>query len=302
MTKEYQLKLDRMLVPVDLTAIDANLIRYAGAMAKLLKPHQVTFYHAIPTYELDSKSQMLLQSGTNTIDRVIRQKITETVQNYFDYQCHWEVVTTTSEDGVAENILQFIREEDVELTLIGQKSGYERAEQTGQKLAAEAPCDILYVPDLAPVELDKIMCAIDFSDAARRAFRRALELAKTTQAELFNYFVADSSRAYFPATTDRSQQKYQQQSEQRQRDFLQEFALSPEEIQCLSELPDTHQGQAAQIYQAALDYGAKLIIIGSEGQTKKQTSLLGNLSESFRLLNKRLAVMVVQAAEVDKSL
>jgi len=297
MTEDNRPKPDHMLVPVDLTAIDANLIRYAGALAKLLKIQRVTFYHAIPAYELDSKSQMLLESGTNTIDEVIQQKITETVNDCFNYQCYWNVVTTTSQNGVAENILQFIREEAVGLTLIGQKSGYERAEQTGQRLAAEARCDILYVPDLPHVELDKILCAIDFSEAARRAFQRALDLAATTQAELYNYFVTDSTRAYFPATTDRSQQKYQQQLEQSQHEFLQQFRLSPEDVTCLTDLPNAQQGQAAQIYQTALDYDIKLIIIGSRGQADKQTSLLGNLSESFRLLNKRLPVMIVKATE-----
>ena len=53
--------------------------------------------------------------------------------------------------------------------------------------------------------------------------------------------------------------------------------------------------EAENIYKAAVEDDAKLIVVGAQGDTANETSLLGNLSESFRLMEKEIPVMIVKS-------
>lgn len=283
-----------MLVCLDLTAIDTYLISYAAFIAKTLPARKVVFYHAIQAYDLPNRGDRSFPDIETELKEIIQEEMHKSVDSHFEEECHWEIATQVGYEDAAREIIEYIKTNEIDITLIGQKYGENRQARYGHKIAADAASDILFVPQYAEKTIDPILCAIDFSAESVRAFERALDLSRTWGVEMTCYFVSDPSRAYFPATTERSASHYQQQAKKTYQQFLKNYGLSPEEFPCRIEPASEITSEAENIYQAAVERNARLIVIGAQGNTATVTSLLGNISESFRLMEKEIPVMIIK--------
>lgn len=283
-----------ILVCLDLTAIDPYLIRYAAFIARTLPASKVVFLHAIQAYDLPDRAQRDFPDVETALNEMIRDELYKSVDDNFREKCHWEVATQVGYEDAAKEVLDFIKENDIDLALIGQKSGENREARYGHKIAAEADSDILFVPQYAENSVDPLMCAIDFSDQSAKAFEIALDMHRAWGVGIMCYFIFDSTRAYFPATTDRSSAHIQQQSSKIYEKFLKGYGLSPEDIPCRIEIGDPMASEAENIHQAAMDKNARLIVVGARGETSTVTSLLGNIAETFRLMEKEIPVLIVK--------
>jgi len=283
-----------LLVCLDLTDIDKSLIAYAAFMARMLPASKVIFFHAIQAYDLPDRSSRSFPDIETELNAIIRDEMHNSVDKHFEEECHWEIATQVGYEDAAREIVEYIKTKKIDLTLIGQKFGENRQARYSHKIAAEAFSDLLFVPQYAEKSINPILCAIDFSTQSVRAFERTLDLSRTWGVKMNCYFVCDPARAYFPATTERSASHYQQQAQKAYEQFLKDYELSPEDIPCRIETGHELTSEAENIYQAGIDDNARLIVIGAQGDTATVTSLLGNLSESFRLMEKEIPVMVLK--------
>lgn len=284
----------RLLVCLDLTAIDTFLISYAAFIARALPAEKVTFLHAIQAYDLPDRANREFPDVETELNAMIREEMHKSVDKNFEETCYWEVATLVGYEDAAREVLDYIAANDIDLTLLGQKFGENREARYGHKIAAEGGSDILFVPPYAEKTIDPILCAVDFSDASAKAFERALDLSRTWGIEMSCYFVFDPTRAYFPATTARSSSHHLQQARKLQEKFFKNYELSAEDIPCHIEIGDQMKSEAENIYNAADKQNARLIIVGAEGDTATVTSLLGNISETFRIMEKEIPVMIVK--------
>ena len=182
----------------------------------------------------------------------------------------------------------------MDLILIGQKYGENRQARYSRKIVAETGSDIVLLPQVELRSLTPVLCAADFSEAAGPAFERALDISRILGGQLRCYFISDPTRAYFPATTQRSSKRDLQRFRETYARFLDAYDLSPEEIPCRIEVNDAVSSEAAAIYQTAREQKASLLVVGAKGEAAKPTSLFGNLCESFRVMEKELPVMLVK--------
>ncbi|MFP4533822.1 MAG: universal stress protein [Desulfobacterales bacterium] len=283
-----------LLVCLDLTAIDTHLISYAAFMARMLPAAKVTFFHAIQAYDLPDRGNRSFPDIETELNSIIREEMHKSVDSHFEEECQWDIATQVGYEDASREIVDYIKENKIDLTLIGQKFGENREARYSRKIAAEASSDLLFVPQYAEKSIDPILCAIDFSPQSVRAFERTLDMSRTWGVEMNCYFVCDPTRAYFPATTERSASHYQQQAKRAYEQFLKDYELSPADMPCRIETGHELTSEAENIYQAAIDDNARLIVLGAQGDTANVTSLLGNLSESFRLMEKEIPVMVLK--------
>jgi nucleotide-binding universal stress UspA family protein len=298
MTEQHREKLlqpvRHILACLDLTQIDPVLIGYAAFLARTLETRRVSFFHAIQAYDLPDRASKKFPDVETELKSMVLDEIRQSVDSSFESDCQWDIVTRVGYEDAAQEVVDYIQDRGIDLTLIGQKYGENRQARYSQKIASQAKSDILFVTPDAESSDSPILCAIDFSRASVRAFELCLDLSRSWGVELMCYFVSDPTRAYFPATTDRSSSHARGQSRKAFEKFLQGYGLSPEQVPCRIEIDGSMSSAAEDIYQAALDEGAGLIVVGAQGDTTKVTSLLGNLCESFRLMKKEVPVMIVK--------
>lgn len=283
-----------LLVCLDLTAIDTHLISYAAFMARMLPAAKATFFHAIQAHDLPDRGKRSFPDIETELNSIIREEMHNSVDSHFEEECQWDIATQVGYEDASREIVDYIKKNEIDLTLIGQKYGENRQARYSRKIAAEASSDLLFVPQYAAKSIDPILCAIDFLSQSVRAFERTLDMSRTWGVKMNCYFVCDPTRAYFPATTERSASHYQQQAKRAYEQFLKDYELSPADIPCRIETGHELTSEAENIYQAAIDDNARLIVLGAQGDTANVTSLLGNLSESFRLMEKEIPVMVLK--------
>ena len=283
-----------MLVCLDLTDIDQHLIQYASFIGEALHVNRVIFLHAIQAYDLPDKKSKKYPDLETSLSQTIRKEINHVVSERFQTDIRTEVVTKIESEDAADMIIEFTRNEQVDLTLIGQKFGEERAGHYGQKIATQAKSDLMFVPESPELSAEKILCALDFSSQSERAFQRALDIKQVTGAQMSCHYIYDTSKSYFPATTLRSTSNMEKTARKKFRRFLEKFDLTPEEVDCNFEINDKIKGHAARINEEAESQKAQLVIIGARGQAATVTSLLGNVTENIRRMDMEMPVMILK--------
>ena len=286
--------LNTMLVCLDLTEIDQQLIQYASFLGEALHVKRVIFLHAIQAYDLPDKNSKKYPDLETSLSQTIQREISNAVSERFQSDIQTEVVTKVEGDDAADMIIDYTRNHPVDLTLIGQKFGEYRAGRYGQKIATQVKSDLMFVPETPELAMGKVLCAIDFSKNSERAFQRALDIQRVTGAQMDCHYIYDTSQSYFPATTLRSSSNQVKAARKKFSKFLEKFDMSTEEVHCNFEVNDKIRGHAARINEEAESQKSQLVIIGAKGQAGSVTSLLGNVTENIRRMDMEIPVMIMK--------
>ncbi|MBA2882905.1 nucleotide-binding universal stress UspA family protein [Desulfosalsimonas propionicica] len=289
-----------ILVCLDLTDIDKHLIHYASLAARVFHAEAVTFIHVIQAYDLPNKSSKSFPDVKSSLNAMIRDELDNRIDEKFRKSVSTRIETRVAEEDAAEDILCFAGDMDTDLLLIGQKYGEDRQKRYGGELSANSKCDILFVPEDPPLEIARVFCGLDYSRASKAAFDRALHLHHQQNAHLVCYFIQDSTRSYFPASTRKSASQHLSRAETRHQEFMAEFGLEPESFPCRIDASEDLISEGEKLYNAAEDDNADLIIVGAAGDTATETSLLGNITETLRRMEKAIPVMIVKDRENKK--
>ncbi len=278
---------------MDLTYLDPIMAEYSAFFSGIAEAEKVFFLHVIQEYNLPDKGGRDLPDG-EAIYRAIQDRIREEVEKHFNATRPYAIEIRSEEEDASNAIVDFINETETDLVLIGQKYGANREARYGHKISAKAASDTLFVPETATPAIEKILCAIDCSDHAEAAFRLALEMSEKTGAEMASYFLYDTARSYFPASTLISAAIEQERFRKDYRKFLERFGLSPDIIPCHYRELDPSENQAEGVYEAAVHEKADFLIVGAEGGPGNNTSLLGNLAENLYHIEKKTPLLIVK--------
>ena len=286
--------LNKILVCLDLTDIDHSLIQYASFLSQTLNTDKIIFFHAIQAYDLPEKSSKKYPDLKSSLSKNIEEEINSVVSHHLKKQIKTEVITKIEDEDASQVILNFIEKEKVDLTLIGQKLGEDREGHYGQKIASQAKSDLMFIPEEPELEINKILCALDFSDHSEKAFKRAMEISYATSGELICQYIHDTSKSYFPAATLKTSSKLEKKFQKKYRKFLKKFDRSPEDVTCKYKVNDNLKSEAEKLYKTAEEDEVQMLVIGAKGQTSSVTSLLGNITENLRRMEKEIPVMIMK--------
>jgi nucleotide-binding universal stress UspA family protein len=287
-------EINKVLVCLDLTEIDEHLIQYASFISQTLNVNKVTFIHIIQAYDLPDRSGKELPQIETSLNKNIKEEIGEVSNSKFQKETKIDVITKIEDEDAANIIIDFVNKEDFNLVLIGQKFGQDREGRYGQKIAASIDTDIMFVPQGAHLSFDNIFCALDLSKASEGAFRLARNFAKKTNNKLSCYYIFDTSKSYFPASTLQSYSALENKAKKKFQKFLNKQNINESEIDFYFTVEAEAESQARKVYEKAKTLNASVIIIGAKGNTNTVTSLLGNVTENFRQIEKEIPVLIIQ--------
>jgi nucleotide-binding universal stress UspA family protein len=285
--------LNKMLVSLDLTEIDEQMIGYASFLSKKLGVGKVYFVHAIQAYDLGRQGKKKADVRSS-LSNTIRSEIDNIVNERFQESVRTEVITKIEDEDAAHGVLEVIEREKINTTLIGQKYGENREGKYAREISAEAHSDLLLVPEEPPYQLNNIFCAVDFSKESEEAFRKALDISRHTGAKLSCYYIYDIRKMYFPAATDQALSSLEKRFEKKCKKYLAKFGLQPSQVQRLFNVNDKLTGQAEKLYRKAEEAEADLVIVGTKGQTNSVISLLGNITENLMRMETEIPIMIVK--------
>jgi nucleotide-binding universal stress UspA family protein len=159
-----------ILVGLDLSDIDRDLIKYSSFFADSVGVEKVYFVHNIKRYEI---SEMLEKELENIdLEKLITDEINEAVENNFKSEVEWEVLI--SDDPYTESLISYIvNKYSIDLLMMGNKNNEEGSGLLAFKLLRTTRCQFLWIPKNTSNSMDKVWVGTDFSNASKKCFAYA---------------------------------------------------------------------------------------------------------------------------------
>lgn len=193
------IKIDAMMVCLDLSDIDEKLVAFARSICDNLEVRKVYFVHNIKLFELGEDFRELI--GDVDLASEVEANISDIVAHQFGSSTDYEILV--SEEPNTEVILaDLVKRYQVKLTLLGKKMSDKSTGALGTKLLRILPCSVLVYPETARFNIRKVLVPIDFSDTSVHALRLSKNLADQLSLQLEIMHVYRLPTQFFPLISE----------------------------------------------------------------------------------------------------
>lgn len=282
-----------ILACLDLSGMDIWLIRYASFLADVVNAEKLTFIHVIQAYDIPEQKRNSVQIRMK-LDDHLQWKVREHTGRYNLKNTLVETKVIQENRDAAQVIIDFIRENDVDVTTLGKKADEKRKEMYSGRVMAYGESDMLLVPVSPHHKIDHVLAALDFSRVSAKAFRIASQIAAYTRSHLACHMLFTMPKIFFPLTPRQSITRYiNNKGKKRMEGFLQKHAEEPLKISRYAEVTDYNK-QGVKVMERANATEAKLVVVGAQGRTSSHATLLGFVAEEVRKYKSPVPVLVVK--------
>ena len=277
----------RVLCPLDFSEPSSRALKYAAAIARSYDS-ELVLQHVLPTaitfaWTPDIANQPALVVSPERALGALRDQVA--AAGAADLRSRFIV-----HEGIEhEAITTLARDEGADLLVIGThgRRGFNRLflGSVTEKVIRTAPCPVLTVPAAAaavpptPVRFKRILCAMDYSPAARRGLDYAFELGRQAGGEVTVMWVCEYSDPMEPPPyVDAVVRAARQHILASARERLHQLVGGEATTRCaIKELVVLHPNRAAHaILEAASTLPADLIVMGAQGSGGVELMLYGS--------------------------
>lgn len=278
----YEFK--RILVALDLSAMDKTLLRYIAVQHALWGAEKIYFVHVMPDFSMpknvDAEFHKLF-SSEYPVDEKIRDKIALDIEEILGAPKDVEITVEVREGKPYEKLLHWIDVKEIDLLIVGHKRESEGSGIMPRRVARRAKCDILFITENAQLPAN-ILVPIDFSDNSARALQFAVDYSEKlpngkitslhiVEAPPEKYYMRTGSGSGFRAIlTEAAKKAYHK--------MLETHQIDQEAITSVF-LEDDYINIAARISDYIEDNDADLIVLGAQGHTALEKFFYGSVTE-----------------------
>lgn len=160
--------LKNILVALDLSKMDDELISYASYLSECLDLEKVYFVHNIKKYEI---SELFAEQFEKiNLDTIISEEIEEKVKTHFSAKAETKILI--SEDHYTESLINYVANKYlIDLLIVGNKKQHNGTGIIPDKLMRLLKCDILSIPPGVSRKLNSLWIGTDFSRESRKCFQ-----------------------------------------------------------------------------------------------------------------------------------
>ncbi len=290
-------QLDHILVCLDLSEMDDAIIRYSNFLVEKFKPKSVSFLHVMKSYDIPKEILSAFPHLDKPLTEVVKEDLQETIDNLFTQKEKTKTIVTVAEGSTTDTIIRYAREQNITLTLMGKKIGYEGRGGIVRNVISIIPSSVLLISETTQQRIEHLLVRMDFSKMSALALKMALRLQEFTGAKISCHHAYKLPLKYFPQSSPESDKKLMQHVEKHSRKeyqkFLKRFDFSAKEIPCTSSL-DPENDEAHILYRQALTIGADMIVIGSKIKSELADIIIDSTSEKLAGSEKNIPAFIVK--------
>lgn len=278
-------KLKKIVVSVDLSDLDEEVIRYASVIAEIMDADTMYFLHVAKDLNLPEDIAKKYSDLVAPVDETIKQQVQETVDKYFSHRTNTKCYIDILEGNPTDKLLKYVKQKNADLIVLGKPQRKEEHKVKLGRVAELCNCSALFVPPHADIKIDNLVVAIDFSSHAEEALEQALHIAHAgNQVKVYGHHVYHVPHGYYK--TGKSYEEFAKimldNAKKEEQKFFKKYQIPEEE--CLMTYSLTEDDKIHDELSAfAEQKGADMILVGSRGRTAAASILLGSVSE--RLLH-----------------
>jgi len=289
-------EIKRILVAVDLTEMDETLIRYIAFLSNRINLDKVYFINVMKNMELPEKILEKYPNLAAPMDESTKKEIEYTIDQEAGNQLKADYEIKITDGDITDKVLKWAKIKDVDMILLGRKSGLDGQGIVSSKIVRLAPCSVVFVPEVLPELLKRLLVPIDFSEASKLSVQYAIFIAKNVpeiKVTFLNVYHVPTGYHVSGKSVEEFAEIMEQNAEESFKEFIAEFDTSLLNYEAKFILDDKHD-PAKKIYQFALKNKATAIAVGSKGRTQAAAVLLGSISEKLISLNSQIPTIVAK--------
>lgn len=283
---------DHILVGLDLSKTDQQVLAYTKDLAALLSPKKITFVNVHAEVTIPKEiSEQFPDVRSEIDDRYIGEMVRETNNfNVFGI----EQVFRAMEGNPLPKLIELVENESVDLMIVGKRVDGSQSAVSHRKLVRKAPCDVIVVPAEIDSLLNRILVPIDFSDNSKDALERALFLTKQSGGQVICHHVYEVPIGYSKAgkTFTEFAEIMRGHAENSMSDFLKDIDSDGQLIETSYSLTGDND-IVHDILSAARENDSDMIVVGAKGRTNLAAVFMGSIAEGLAEHDRELPVFIV---------
>ena len=287
-------KFDKILVALDNSDIDEDLINAASVAADIAGSSKVSFIHIIKDINIPANVKKEFPNIVKDAVDERKKSLEQKIDQYFSNES--AMIATEIASGIpTKSILKFSAKNDIDLIIMGRKN-----EQNGgiivQRVARRAACSLLIVTKTFNRDIKKILIPFDFSSPSLEAFNHTIELAQNIpDIKIIAQNVYQVPTGYH--STGKSYSEFAKIMAENVKNDFENFSkkinnkgmnISP--IYTL----DRHEDVISTIYKTAKSQKADCIVISAKGRTSTTALFLGSKAEKMIQLDSEIPLVVIR--------
>jgi len=280
---------NKILVALDLTSSDTDLIQYASFISEKLKPAKVYFVHNIKKYEISE----LFQEHLKNIDleKLISDELDEKVAHNFTADSPFEVLI--SEDPYTESLINYVvHKYEIDLVMVGNKSKSDGTGIISDKLMRLLKCDIVSVPSNVKQNMKNIWGGTDFSKESTKVFQLTSYLANASGANITAVNIFNVPVQFAPYL---NKEEIVPKIEKHTREKFQKFLTKNKITDCNIEVIRGREASVAEkMSLEAEKAGADLLVVADKGGNVFSSLLVGSVTDELFSLSLKIPLWVTK--------
>ncbi|MBI1194036.1 MAG: hypothetical protein GC205_12835 [Bacteroidetes bacterium] len=289
----------RLLIALDFSDSDEDLIRYTEFLSKIYRPEDLYFIHCAPNLvqQLDFSLRFKEENPySKPLDEELASNIRHRVQRYFSDPGPSNVHAEVIEGKPEQQIRHWAEVKSVDLVVMGRHTdGRENAVEV-KRLMRQLPCNVLIVPESSEPVIQTITVAVDFSPESAAAIFRAKQIAeRLDDVTITILHVFDVPPGHFQLS--RSAAQFERIMGANARDALERFLQKCDASALLHKavlLPAEAANPSREIHHYLNNHPADLVIMGAKGHSAVERFLVGSVTEGLVDRHERQALLVVK--------
>lgn len=285
------MKLEKViLVGVNLSHLDQQVIGFASIFFSISKAEKMIFYHVVDDQTSEKRDLEAAEA-----------KVREKVKAQFADINADQVNVLVEYGNPGELLVNKTRENDIDLILLGRKTS-ERNKILTSKLINSSGSALLLVPENAKAKISNIVVGVDFSEESHISLTAAISIANALKAEIHCLNIYHVPSGYH--TSGKSYDEYAEimknnaikasekfkKKHQHSRDLNFDFVL------------DDDTDPADKLYAYAQKIHADLICLGSRGMDNLASVFFDTTAEKIVEYSNYIPMLIVKGKNKNRSL
>ncbi|WP_020530696.1 universal stress protein [Flexithrix dorotheae] len=288
----------RIMVALDNTYFDREVISFANYISELVSPEKVYFVHIDRDLEVPDYLNHQQREDTGVLipkDEQLKIDIQKVVKQHFHNHTRVSIKVEIKEGTPLKELLHLSKVKHTDLIIVGHKKLSDGSGITANKLAREADCSILFVPEGQELPIKNMIVPFDFSGNSDHALKTGLTLnRKLADSEITVVHVYDVplfSNYEINVNYEEMVKNVLNFKKSSFREYLEKQGFENAGIK-VKFLANTSGRTVKYINDFILENKPGLVIIGAKGHSSWDAFLLGSVTEKLLSLNAITPILV----------
>jgi nucleotide-binding universal stress UspA family protein len=276
----------RIMVALDMTGADEDIIRYTEYISKIYRPDDIYFVHVAGDLLSTLDFPFTVRENgslSRPADEELSSAIHHRVHRYFSDPGATRLHVDVLEGKVERQLTHWAAIKKADLVLIGRHRLSEDGTVLVKRLVRNMPCSVLVVPEETEPSIGRIVTPVDFSAESVLALQHSQFLAgRLDDVEVCLLHIFDIPPGHFQLS--RSTGQFERIMGANAREALEHFLQKADALPLLGQskmLPAEAANPSREIVQYLDQEPADLLVVGARGHSVLERFLVGSVTEGL---------------------